>query len=388
MQQSLFIERTRLLAEANRSLREAPVTALLGARQTGKTTLARMLAARKPNVHVFDLEKAADRQALSTPEIALGALRGLIIIDEIQRLPQLFTVLRPLADRNPLPARFLLLGSASPVLVKGISESLAGRVLFVHVPGFAVDEVAAGAIGRLWVRGGFPRSFLAKSEAESWRWRQAFVATFLERDIPQLGIRVPSETLRRFWTMLAHYHGQIWNASELAKSLGTDEKTARHYLDILSGAYVTRILPPWHENVGKRQVKSPKVYVRDSGLLHALLELETLRDIRAHPKYGPSWEGFAIQQALALIGEDNAFFWGTHRGAELDLLVIRHGQRYGFEFKCTDAPVMTKSLHIALADLGLKRAWIVYPGERRYRAHESVDVLPLRNLSEIVNIIQ
>lgn len=387
MQQRHFIKRTRLLAEITRSLREAPVTALFGARQTGKTTLARILADRRPNTQVFDLEKAADRLSLSTPEIVLNSLRGLVIIDEIQRMPHLFTVLRPLTDRHPLPARFLLLGSASPALVKGISESLAGRVLFVHVPGFVVDEVNIESVDPLWVRGGFPRSFLARSDAESWRWRQAFMVTFLERDIPQLGIRVPSETLRRFWMMLAHYHGQIWNASELARSLGTDEKTARHYLDILTGAYVTRILPPWYENVGKRQVKSPKVYVCDSGLLHALLGLETMRDIRAHPKYGPSWEGFALQQTLVLIGEDNAFFWGTHRGAELDLLIIRHGKRYGFEFKCTDAPVMTKSLHIALKDLGLRQAWIVYPGERRYPVHESVEALPLRNLAEILNII-
>lgn len=387
MRQSIFIKRIRLLAETTRSLREAPVTALLGARQTGKTTLARILADRRPNTQVFDLEKAADRLSLSAPEIVLNSLRGLIVIDEIQRMPHLFAVLRPLADRHPLPARFLLLGSASPALVKGISESLAGRVLFIQVPGFAVDEIDNEAIDRLWVRGGFPRSFLAKSDAESWRWRQAFMATFLERDIPQLGIRVPSETLRRFWMMLAHYHGQIWNASELAKSLGTDEKTARHYLDILTGAYVTRVLPPWYENVGKRQIKSPKVYVRDSGLLHALLELENLRDIRAHPKYGASWEGFALQQTLVLVGEDKAFFWGTHRGAELDLLIIRHGKRYGFEFKCADAPVMTKSLHIAIKDLKLRRAWIVYPGDRRYAVHESVEVLPLRNLTEILNII-
>ncbi|MBI2438258.1 MAG: ATP-binding protein, partial [Lentisphaerae bacterium] len=234
-----MIKRPRLLKQIARSLQEAPVTALLGARQTGKTTLSRMVAGKRLDTHVFDLEKAADRSSLATPETTLSPLRGLVIIDEIQRMPHLFAVLRPLVDRHPLSARFLLLGSASPTLVKGISESLAGRVQFVQVPGFAADEINAEAIGRLWVRGGFPRSFLAKSEAESWRWRQAFMATFLERDIPQLGIRVPAETLRRFWIMIAHYHGQIWNASELARSLGTNEKTARHYLDILTGAFVT-----------------------------------------------------------------------------------------------------------------------------------------------------
>ena len=371
-----------------RSIRESPVTALLGARQTGKTTLSAMLAEKRSDTHFFDLEKAADRSSLSTPETTLDSLRGLIIIDEIQRMPLLFATLRPLVDRHPLPARFLLLGSASPAMVKGVSESLAGRVLFIQVPGFTIDEVNSGFINRLWIRGGFPRSFLAKSEAESFRWRQAFLTTFLERDIPQLGIRVPAETLRRFWMMLAHYHGQIWNSSELARSLGTNEKTTRHYLDILTGAYVMRVLPPWHENVGKRQVKSPKIYVRDSGLLHTLLGLENIQDIRAHPKYGLSWEGFALQQTLALIKEDNAFFWATHRGAELDLLVIRHGKRYGFEFKCADAPTMTKSLHIAVKDLNLIRTWIVYPGDRRYPVHESVEVIPLRCLTDALDMLQ
>lgn len=387
MRQSTIIQRPRLITEIARSIREAPITALLGARQAGKTTLSRMLAEKRSNIHFFDLEKADDRSSLTSPEMTLGSLRGLVIIDEIQRMPHLFTTLRPLVDRRPLPARFLLLGSASPTLVKGVSESLAGRVLFVHVPGFTFDEVNPDSINRLWVRGGFPRSFLAKSEAESYRWRQAFLSTFLERDIPQLGIRVPAETLRRFWIMLAHYHGQIWNASELARSLGTNEKTTRHYLDILTGAYVMRTLPPWHENVGKRQVKSPKVYVRDSGLLHALLGLENRQDIRTHPKYGLSWEGFALQQILAWTGDHNVFFWGTHRGAELDLMVLRHGKRYGFEFKCADAPAMTKSLHIAIKDLNLNHAWIVYPGNRRYPVHESVEAIPLKSLTDVMEML-
>jgi predicted AAA+ superfamily ATPase len=384
MQQSHFIQRPRLLQELTRSLQESPITVLLGARQTGKSTLAGMWAAKKSDIHFFDLEKASDRSSLSTPETTLGSLSGVVVIDEIQRMPSLFATLRPLADRNPLPARFLLLGSASPSLIKGVSESLAGRVLFVHVPGFTIDEIQSEPTDRLWVRGGFPRSFLAKTESESWRWRQAFITTFLERDIPQLGIRVPAETLRRFWIMLAHYHGQIWNSSELARSLGTNEKTARHYLDILTGAYVTRILPPWYENVGKRQVKSPKVYVRDAGLLHSLLGLENIRDVRAHPKYGASWEGFALQQTITMVGEDNVFFWSTQRGAELDLLVMRHGKRYGFEFKCSDAPAMTRSLHIASEELGLSRAWIVYPGERDYPAHESVEAIPLNHLPKTI----
>ena len=358
-------------------LGEAPVTVLLGARQTGKTTLARMIAAHRTPVHYFDLERAPDRAALATPEQTLGSLTGLIVIDEVQRLPELFSVLRPLVDRSDNPASFLLLGSASPHLVKGVSESLAGRALFVPIPGFSLEEVGNEIQDRLWLRGGFPRSWLASSDGASTRWREAFIATFLERDIPQLGFRMPAETLRRFWTMLSHFHGQVWNGSELARSLGTNEKTARRYLDILSGAYVVRVLPPWFENLSKRQRRSPKIYVRDTGLLHTLLGIETMAQLRSHPKYGASWEGFALEQVLMRCGDRSAYFWGTLRGAELDLLIIQAGQRYGFEFKCQDAPRMTKSLHIALKDLQLERAFIVYPGTERYPIDEHAEVVPL-----------
>ena len=379
-----LILRPGLLDRIERSLTEAMVTVLLGARQTGKTTLARLYAEKRADsqkVHYFDLERPTDLTALSNPELTLRSLEGLVIIDEVQRRPELFSFLRPLTDRTPQLLKFLLLGSASPTLVKGVSESLAGRALFINVPGFSLQEVGATTNNEesLWLRGGFPRSWLALNNSASLRWRESFVATFLERDLPQLGIRIPAETLRRFWYMLCHYHGQIWNASEVARSISVTEKTARHYLDILVGTYVMRTLPPWYENIGKRQVKSPKVYVRDSGLLHALLGIETPADLRAHPKYGASWEGFSLEQVLMLLGDQHAFFWGTHRGAELDLLIIHHGRRYGFEFKCQDAPTMTRSLHVALEDLRLEKAFVIYPGERQYLVHDKVRVVPLQD---------
>lgn len=379
-----MIARARLSDKVRADLRESPVTVLLGARQVGKTTLARALAEEFPGVRYFDLERAADQAALSTPELTLGACEGLVVLDEVQRLPGLFATLRPLCDRPDNPARFLLLGSASPHLVTGVSESLAGRALFVQVPGLALDEVGPERQDALWLRGGFPRAFLAKSDDAAWRWMEGFVTTFVERDIPQFGLRVPAPAVRRFWAMLAHYHGQTWNASEVARSMDVSPNTARHYLDILHGAFVARVLPPWHENLKKRQVKSPKVYVRDSGLLHFLLGVESMDALRANPRYGASWEGFALEQALALYGERDAWYWSTRRGAELDLLLARRGRRFGFEFKCTDAPSMTRSLHVALADLGLERAFVVYPGAERYPLHERVEALPLRTMPGLV----
>jgi len=260
--------------------------------------------------------------------------------------------------------------------VRGVSESLAGRIGFVDLAGFDFTE-AGGDTRDLWVRGGFPRSYLAADDAASYRWRGDFIRTFLERDVPQLGITVPAEALRRFWTMVAHYHGQVWNAAEFARSLGASEGTARRYLDILQGAFMVRALPPWFENIRKRQVKSPKIYLRDSGLLHALLSLDTADAVRGHPKLGASWEGFALEQVLALSGTRDAYFWATHGGAELDLLLFSKGLRLGFEFKYADAPRLTKSMQIALEDLELNRAWVVYPGEKRYALHDRVEVVPL-----------
>jgi uncharacterized protein len=378
-----MIKRTRYLKEIARVLAENPVCVLLGARQCGKTTLARQLATGRP-VQYFDLETATGRARLAHPELTLASLTGLIVIDEIQRQPELFAVLRPLADRPRPRARFLILGSASPDLVRGASESLAGRVGFVDLSGFDLREVGEASWRKLWLRGGLPRSFLARSNAASLRWRDDFIRTFLERDIPQLGIRVPTETLRRFWMMIAHYHGQIWNGAELARSLGVSEHTVRSYLDLLTGTFLLRQLQPWFENISKRQYKAPKVYVRDSGLLHALLATASQAELEGHPKYGASWEGFALEQVLCVTGSRQAFYWGTHAGAELDLVLFLRGRRYGVEFKAGDAPDMTKSLHIALSDLRLERAWIVYPGKEAYAVHERVEVTPLGRLLKML----
>jgi hypothetical protein len=375
------VARNRLLDEVTVRLAESPVTILLGARQTGKTTLARMIAGQRDLVRFFDLEGAADRTALATtPEKILSEATGLVVLDEVQRVPSLFEVLRPLADRPGVPARFLLLGSASPDLVRGTSETLAGRALVLHIPGFTLEEVGLQRQNDLWLRGAFPRSFLAADEAASLRWRESFIDSFLERDIPKLGIRTPAETLRRFWNMLCHFHGQIWNASELARSLAANEKTARHYLDILAGAYMVRVLPAWHENIGKRQVKSSKVYLRDSGLLHAMLDIRTRAQLESHPRYGASWEGFALEQTLARFGDRHAWFWATQRGAELDLMVLHEGRRIGFEFKCADAPGMTRSLGIALTDLKLDCVFVVYPGAMRYPLSDRVEAIPLSEM--------
>ena len=363
-------------------LDESPITVLLGARQVGKTTLAQMVAETYTNVTVFDLERPAGRRALArTPELTLAGATGLVIIDEIQRMPSLFELLRPICDDSKRKAIFLLLGSASPDLVKGVSESLAGRALFVSVHGFSMEETGVDNQDRLWLQGGFPRSYLAPPEVAR-RWLESFSQTFLERDIPQLGLRVPGETLRRFWTMLAHYHGQIWNAAELARSMTVTPKTALHYRDLLTGTFMVRALPPWFENVKKRQVKSPKVYIRDSGLLHYLLGIDSMHALRSHPRYGASWEGFAIEQVLTVLGSRDAYFWATHRGAELDLLLLRRGKRWGFEFKCTDAPSTTRSMHVAFADLGIEHLWVVYPGHTSYPLGKHITALPLRDLKK------
>jgi uncharacterized protein len=383
--QGSAIDRPRARESVRRALAANPVCALLGPRQCGKTTLARVVAGSRRAVHVFDLETAVARRQLAEPELTLAPLRGLVVIDEIQRDPRLFEVLRPLTDRPGTPARFLMLGSASPDLVRGVSESLAGRVGFVDLGGFALSEVGLASLRRLWLRGGLPRSFLARGEPRSVDWRRDFIRTFLERDVPQLGIRIPTESLRRFWMMLAHFHGQIWNGADIARSLGTSEHTVRRYLDVMTGTYLVRQLQPWFENVSKRQYKSPKVYVRDSGLLHALLGIETWEGLLGHPRLGASFEGFALEQVLATCGEREAYFWGTHAGAELDLVLFRRGRRIGIEFKYSDAPSMTRSLHVALQDLGLARAFVVYPGRRRYRVHEKVEVVPLSEVAGLLD---
>lgn len=380
-----FLPRRRLRTAAAVGLAEVPVTALLGARQTGKTTLAREIAAAWPDTTaLFDLETAADRRALSaTPERVLRRSEGLVVVDEIQRMPALFEVLRPICDDPARRSVFLLTGSASWDLVRGVSETLAGRISFVDVGGFSLDEVGNDNLDRLWMRGGFPRAYLAASDAAWARWMRSFARTFLERDVPGLGSQVPPQALGRFWRMLAHVHGQTWNAAALARSMDVSAKTANRYRDLLAGTFMARVLPPWFENVGKRQVKSPKVYLRDSGVLHFLLGLETRRDLVAHPRYGASWEGFALEQTLAAHGEHEAYFYATQRGAELDLLLLRRGRRWGFEFKCTDAPRTTRSMHVVAGDLGLEHLWVVYPGNREYPLAERITAIPLTRVREV-----
>ena len=371
-----MIPRPRALERITHAFSTHPIAALLGPRQCGKTTLARLIAEREPCTY-FDLENPVDIRRLSAPMRTLEALTGLAIIDEIQRRPDLFELLRVLVDRPKNPVRFLILGSASPYLVKGVSESLAGRVGFIDLAGFDLGEVGAEKYNQLWLRGGFPPSFLAPDDSASMAWRDDFIRTFLERDIPQLGISIPAETLRRFWIMIAHYHGQVWNGAQLARSLGTSENTARRYLEILAGAYMIRVLPPWFENLRKRQVKAPKIYLRDCGLLHALLQLTTVVDLQSHPKLGASWEGFALEQVIGAVGNRDAYFWATHGGAELDLLVRIAGKHYGFEFKYADAPGTTRSMHVAIQDLRLEHLWVVYPGHQEYSLDDKISVISI-----------
>ena len=379
----MAIDRPTARARIHEAFSVHPAVALTGPRQCGKTTLARAIAADTPGSTFLDLESAVDRRRLQAPEQALAGLSGLVIIDEIQREPALFETLRVLIDRDGNPARFLVLGSASPSLVRGVSESLAGRVGLVDLSGFGLSEIGSGAWRTLWIRGGFPRAYLAPHDRASSLWRQSFVRTFLERDIPQLGITVPAETLHRFWTMMAHYHGQIWNAAEFARALGANEGTARRYLDILTGAFMVRALPPWFANVRKRQVKSPRIYIRDTGLLHTLLTLETGEEVAGHPKVGASFEGFAVEQIVSAFEVSGACFWATHGGAELDLLIMRGGRRYGFECKLSDAPGTTRSMRVSLNDLELAHLWVVYPGDEAYPLDDRISVLPIAGVPEL-----
>ena len=356
------------------------MTALLGPRQAGKTTLARRIVPPDSAAY-FDLENPRHLARLAEPMTALAPLRGVVVIDEIQRRPDLFPILRVLADRRPVRARFLILGSASPALLRQSSETLAGRIETVTLTGFTLDEVGPVAASRLWRRGGFPPAYVARSDQASYIWRRQFIQTYLERDLPQLGVTIPASSLLRFWTMLAHYHGGIWNAAEAARSLSVSEPTARRYVDLMSGLFMVRQLPPWHANLGKRQVKAPKVFVRDSGLLHHLLGIRDDRDLRRHPKMGSSWEGYVIEELLKLIEPDEAYFWATHNGAELDLLLFKSGRRYGFEIKHQDAPRVTPSMRNALQDLRLDRLVVIYPGSRTYGLAEGVHVVPAAALS-------
>lgn len=370
-----MIERLSLFQSITTALGRSRVVALLGPRQSGKTTLARQFVPAS-SANYFDLEDPISQARLAEPMTALANLSGTVVIDEIQRMPDLFPILRVLADRAALPARFLILGSASPDLLKQSSESLAGRMEIIPISGLGLAEVGPDLYSRHWLRGGFPLSFLAASDDDSFAWRKNFIQLVLERDLPQLG-NIPASAMQRFWSMLAHYHGQLWNAAELARALGVSESTVRRYLDLLEGVFMVRQLQPWHENLGKRQVKAPKIYFRDSGLLHQLMGLRTEADLLLHPRQGASWEGYVLEEILKAHKPDQAWFWRTHAGAELDLLMIHNGRRTGVEIKRVDAPKLTPSMRTALSDLKLDRLVVVYPGERQYGLAEKIEVIPL-----------
>jgi len=377
-----MINRPFYLERLSIATHRSPITALLGPRQSGKTTLARLFSAER-QVTFFDLESYPDQRRLANPELVLGSLEGLVVLDEIQIIPELFQVLRVLADRPGNQVRFLILGSASPTIIKTASESLAGRVEFIELSGFDLSESGEEAWETLWLRGGFPRAYLAETEEDSLAWREGFIRTFLERDIPQLGINIPAIAMRRFWTMLAHYHGQTWNASELARSMGLSDKTVRSYLDILSGTFMVRQLQPWFENLGKRQVKSPKIYLRDSGLLHSLLDIPDRHALLGHPKIGASWEGYVIEQVLQAVRPSQAYFWATHSGAEVDLVFPHQGKKYGVEVKFNEAPKITGSMRTALTDLNLEHLWVIYPGQHAYPVDERISVWPLKEMIQL-----
>jgi predicted AAA+ superfamily ATPase len=387
MYKTRMIQREKELKELSGLLDRHRVVGMIGARQVGKSTLVEeYLKSISSPSHVFDLENPDDMARLSEPMLALKGLTGIVVIDEVQRYPDLFPVLRVLADRTPNPARFLILGSASPELLRQSSETLAGRIFYHELGGFSIEEVGAEQADKLWFRGGLPRSFLARSQKESFENRTGYIRTFLEKDLPQLGINVSTATMRRFWIMLAHYHGQTWNSSELARSFGVADTTVRNYLDQLTSALVVRQLQPWHENISKRQVKSPKVFIADSGVFHALLNLPEPADLEAHPKCGASWEGFVIDQIIRHIGArpEECYFWATHAGAELDLLIVRGRSRYGFEIKRTSAPKTTPSMKHALEDLKLTQLDIIHAGDHTFPLTEKIRAVSLSRLLQDV----
>jgi len=381
-----MIRRHSILTELQNALTRSRVVVLTGPRQCGKTTLARELL-EVESVNYFDLEDPASLARLDEPMTALRPLKGLVVIDEIQRRPDLFPVLRVLADRRDTPARFLILGSASGNLMRQTSESLAGRMERIVIGGFSLTETGFEAEQRLWLRGGLPPSFLAGSDVNSNTWRKNFIQTLLERDFPQWGVRVAATALQRFWTMVAHYHGQVWNSAEPARALGVSESTIRRYLDLLTDAFMIHQLQPYYANLKKRQVKSPKVYVRDSGLLHQLLGIDSMKSLFSHPKVGASWEGFVIEQLLKTQPHDESFFWATHQGAEIDLILRRGDTLYGVECKRTDAPRLTPSIRIALDNLNLKHVFVIYPGTQRFSLARQVEVVPLQAVSKAASLL-
>lgn len=377
-----MIKRGVLQQEVQDALKRQRVVALLGPRQCGKTTLARQFVApSSPNY--FDLEDPVSLARLEQPMLALQSLQGLVVIDEIQRRPELFPILRVLTDRDPLPARFLILGSASLDLIQRSSESLAGRLTTLTMSGFSLAEVGPEAQGQHWLRGGFPRSYTAPTETDSFEWRKDFVRTFLERDVPQFGFRMPSTSLYRFWNLLAHYHGQVWNAAEAARTMQVSQSTVRRYLDLLEDLLMVRQLQPWFANISKRQVKAPKIYFRDSGLLHYWLGVKDENDLALHPRVGASWEGYALEEAIKAIQPETVYFWGAHSGAELDLLLIKNGRRLGLECKRVDAPRLTPSMRTALNDLALEQLLVLYPGPHTFALADNISAIPLQSLFNI-----
>ena len=366
-------------------LSEYPVTALIGARQAGKTTLAKLIMRdRDSSAHFFDLESSEDLARLSDPMLALSPLQGLIVLDEIQRTPEIFPTIRVLADRSPFQAAFLILGSASPALLRQSSESLAGRIAHHELPGLRCSEISSDDYDMLWQRGGFPKSYIAGSEVQSHRWRVNFIQTFLERDIPQLGITLAATTLGRFWTMIAHYHGQIWNGSEFGRAFGLAHTTVRRYLDLLESTFMVRCLQPWHANIRKRQVKSPKIYIRDTGLLHSLLGIKSKSELERHPKVGASWEGFMIENIIDALGVESSqcYFWATHTGAEIDLVVAEGGRLRGFEIKRTSSPRISPSIRFAIEDLKLDRVDIIHAGAESFPLANRVNAICASRLLE------
>ncbi|MBA4379773.1 MAG: hypothetical protein C0393_03670 [Anaerolinea sp.] len=381
-----MIERKSLLQTVQSALERSRAVALIGPRQCGKTTLGRQIVP-PDSVNYFDLEDPLSLARLDQPMLALQDLRGILVIDEIQRKPDLFPVLRVLCDRDPLPARFLILGSSSPALLRQSSESLAGRITTIPMSGFSLKEVGTDSQSQHWRRGGFPRSFLASTEAESVEWRKDFVLTFLERDVPQFGFNIPATSLFRFWSILAHYHGQIWNAAEAARALNMSESTTRRYVDLLEDLFMIRQLRPWHANLNKRQVKSPKIYFRDTGLLHYLLGIRSEHELALHPRNGASWEGYALEETIKTVQPDEVYFWATHSGAELDLLLIKDGRRLGVECKRMDAPKLTPSMRTAMQDLDLDRLIVLYPGPHPYPLAERISAMPLVELARRMDLL-
>lgn len=374
-----MIQRIHLTEKIKASLENNRVVALVGPRQCGKTTLARQFV-NPGSANYFDLEDPVSLSRLSEPKTGLENLTGIICIDEIQKMPDLFSILRVLADRDPLPSKLLILGSASPKLLKQSSESLAGRIEIIEISGFSAQETGLDKIDQLWIRGGFPLSFLAKTDEISLSWRKNFIRMVLERDLPELGFRIPSPMMMRFWAMLAHYNGQVWNGAEPARSLGISESTVRRYLDILSEMYMIRLVQPWFANISKRQTKSPKIYFRDTGLLHAISGITTSDDLLTNPQSGASWEGFVVNAVIEKSNPDDYWFWRTHNGAEVDLIIQKNTKKIGFEVKRSDAPKMTPSLRAGIEDLGLEKIYVIYPGKISYPIHEKVTVVPFSDI--------